>query len=194
MADQCQLKLNSPEWWDMHAKRWEELGTDRDRPEEYQLLIRQMKRGPLLEVGPGFGSFCKHLPRRFDYVGWDISEEMVAMCRKRFPYRLFVQMDFLQINEFAFEKSFEHVVALQTLEHFTRAHFNLAMLIIQKICRKSLLFSVPKGVPTEAIRQADGHLIGWKDDEAVYNDFSRFGRTRILYNKKRHIAGEVSYE
>jgi len=182
---------NSTDWWDDVADKWKERGLSRDRPNEYKAMADRIQRGPVLEVGCGFGDFCKYIPRRIDYMGIDVSGKMIEECRKRWVYRLFVQKDVITMNPFAYK--FEHTVCAQTLEHFTPDNFKHIMDVFKDMTRKSLLFSVPRGKPSVADYNADGHIIGWENESELIREFSVWGSVTIIDGPENHITGEVVY-
>lgn len=54
----------------------------------------------LLDIGSGMGAYGELLdrwwPRRFEYVGADYSDEILAIARERWPARTFVRKDVLE--------------------------------------------------------------------------------------------------
>jgi SAM-dependent methyltransferase len=50
-----------------------------------QLLSVVSSGGIVLDYGCGYGALVEHLPDPSDYVGYDISEEMISAARARYP-------------------------------------------------------------------------------------------------------------
>lgn len=187
-------EINSTNWWDAAANKWIERGLDRDRPLEYQTAIDHIVRGPILEVGFGFGTLCKYLRRGINYMGFDVSAKMVEVAREKWPYRIFVQQDILDLDVQQYSKVFEHSICMQTLEHFEDLEFRTVMGILKLVTKRSLIFSVPKGIPGEREFCADGHVIGWENEHDLSEAFSKWGKVVIMKGEANHICGELIYE
>ncbi|RFC47011.1 MAG: Ubiquinone/menaquinone biosynthesis C-methylase UbiE [Verrucomicrobia bacterium] len=90
----------------------------------------------ILDVGCGVGDLWMHLRRKgiqCDYLGVDISPEMIRRCRERFPEAAFETRNVL---EWTPERSFDYIVAFgihnvrvdsgrELLERVTRRQFEL---------------------------------------------------------------------
>ena len=185
-------ETGSPQWWDGISDKWREAGDDRDRPEEFKALASFIQEGPVFELGCGFGSFVKYLKEGVDYVGADISIEMVKEARNRFPDRTFLHLDFFETTDDSFPLVFEFAVCLQTLEHFTEEQFIEVMDRLKKVAKRGLLFSIP----TERKEAHLDHRLEWLTEEAVIDTFSQWGRVELidLPDKGKHWIGVVWYE
>jgi SAM-dependent methyltransferase len=101
----------------------------------------------ILEVGCGNGDLAAHLfdvnagnsHRHFDYIGTDVSEEMISQAQRRYPGRTFRQASAYALP-FA-NMSFDLVIACEVLEHLTEPADALAEL--GRVCKGHLLVSVP---------------------------------------------------
>jgi SAM-dependent methyltransferase len=75
------------------------------------LLDHDVRGKSVLDVGCGLGDLLHHVRRRgldCDYVGVDLSSEMIARCRARFPGVRFESVDILQTD---LGRRFDYVVS-----------------------------------------------------------------------------------
>lgn len=186
------MQVNSSEWWDSMVEGYESNQDYRNRPNEFDALARYITGGPVLEIGPAFGEFSRYLAPDLQYLGMEISPRLAEEARKRHPDKLFVCADIARIGVKHWAKAFQHTVACQVLEHFDRETFCTVM---EKLCgmtRESIIFSVPKGMPSPSQRKGDGHLIGWEDELDLMKDFSAFGEVSLLCGMpENHLCGQV---
>lgn len=189
LMEKTHYRVNSKDWWDAKGKRYEQKGDLRNREED---AVPAAKRicSPVLEVGSAFGSFLKYLGPDVCYMGIEISEYMVARARAICHDGLFVQGDFLEMDE-KWYGAFATVCAFQVIEHFPNS--NMFLEKAMKLARHNLVFDVPRGLPTGADQVNEGHIIGWKDEDAVIEDFDRFGRVSFWKGAKHHICGELVF-
>jgi len=189
------LDVNSAEWWNSMASRYEARGDLRERPDEYTTAASLIGDGPVLEVGCAFGQFSKYLKDRITYVGMDISSELIVRARKWHPQYVFVCANAARLGEHQWGKAFEHTCSFQMLEHFTWEAFDALMKNLKKVTRTSLIFSVPRGLPSAADAKADGHLIGWEDEADLATCFRRYGTSiSFVPCDDNHIMGQLFYE
>ena len=187
-------QVNSDKWWDEMALIWKERGEVRDRPLEYEAVAKEIDCGPVAEVGMGFGTSVKYLNPEIQYIGFDISDAMVTKSREGYPDNIFVKADIMKMSK-SWEKAFAYSVVLQTLEHFSPEDFKVVMKNLKRITKKALIFSVPRGYPSNAERISDGHLNGWKDEEELEKDFLQYGcKIKFTECNPNHIAGVLYYE
>jgi len=177
------------------ASRYEARGALRERPDEYTQAGALLQNGPVLEVGCAFGQFSKYVNENINYVGMDISSELIDCARLWHPSKIFVCANAANLGEHQWGTSFAHTCCFQMLEHFTWDNFDKLMLTISKVTRESLVFNVPRGIPSAADKKADGHLIGWADEYELSNCFMRFGKTlTFLPCDDNHIMGQLFYK
>lgn len=93
------------------AVRWTPQG-QRRRYEAFETLLGDLGRKSLLDFGCGKGDFYGHLRDRGvplgGYCGVDVSDELVALARRKFPDAEFLVLD---VDESAWERRFDVVVA-----------------------------------------------------------------------------------
>jgi len=188
------LEVNSPSWWDSMAGRYEARGDLRERPDEYTTASQVIDDGPVLEVGCAFGQFADYLPPEIDYMGMDVSAELIKRAREKHPERIFVCGNATKMGAHQWGKGFKHTCIFQVLEHFNWDDFHKLMQTLKKMTRTSLIFSVPKGIPSKADAIADGHLIGWEDEADLADCFKQHGRgISFLPCDDNHIMGQLFY-
>jgi 2-polyprenyl-3-methyl-5-hydroxy-6-metoxy-1,4-benzoquinol methylase len=148
----------------------------------------------ILEVGCGNGDLAARLTdlnigtaqRRFDYIGTDVSEEMISQAQRRYPARIFRHASAYALP-FA-SMSFDLVIACEVLEHLTSPADALAE--VQRVCKGHLLVSVPwepcwrilnvlRGKYLTALGNTPGHV----------QHFSR-GQFRRLVTTRFHLVAE----
>lgn len=179
-------EVNTPEWWDMKGAKYVGKNDMRNRPDEFKMAA-QWCIGPVLEIGPALGEFSNYLPDYVQYVGLDCSDYLVEKARERHKSRLFLRGSVLKLGDH-WEKAFETTVAFQVLEHFTKPDFEEALRRIVMVTRKRVLLGVPRGMPSPSSRKNDGHLIGWKNDEAFEKDISKYGEVEFFKGAENHIC------
>ena len=195
MAEIRGIAPNTVRWWSHHARIWKERGLDRDRPEEHRAVVAAFNGdGPILEIGCAFGALCKHLPPDVDYLGIDVCPDMVHECRVRHPKRLFAVRSVFDMDTHALAGAFAWAVALQTLEHFGLEDLERIMRVLRRVSRRGLVFSVPRGEPSEADRENNGHVLGWVDETALCLFFERWGDVRTFdCGDEKHMGGVLKW-
>lgn len=188
------MDVNSEQWWNKMAGRYQERGDLRERPKEYADAAAQIIGGPILELGCAFGQFSKYVPEYITYLGMDVSSELINRARTLHPDKLFVCANGAKLSKKQWGKAFAHVCSFQMLEHFTWPDFDELMKNIEQLAQVSLIFSVPRGMPSKADAKADGHLIGWKDEEDLEKCFTKYGKSvQFIPCAPNHLMGQLFY-
>lgn len=184
--------VNSAEWWNRMVPRYEERGDYRNRPSEFARSALHVF-GPVLEIGCAFGEFTKYLSVDTQYIGFDISQALIEKARARHPDRMFVRANVLKMGVAQWHKTFNTTCAFQVLEHFTKSNLAIVLNKIQSMTRHSLVFSVPRGLPSAGQKKHDGHLIGWIDEEDLAKDWSRWGSVEFHDGDPNHLCGSLVF-
>ncbi|MBE2205442.1 MAG: class I SAM-dependent methyltransferase [Chthoniobacterales bacterium] len=104
----------------------------------------------ILDVGCGWGGFCKFLQERvqgggIDYTGIDIVPEMIQRAREEFPSATFHQED---LFSFSGKKSYDYVVCNGVLTQKLSAtipdmeeYANRMVLRMFELCKKGIVFN-----------------------------------------------------
>ncbi len=130
------------------------------------VLNHDLSGRSLLDVGCGVGDLLNHLQRReidCEYDGFDISPEMVKLCREKFPGIRFESGNFLDWNP---GKSFDYTIAVgihnikldgarEVLERVTRKQFELSRIA----AHVSLL--------TDRYAGFAPHILAWRVEEVL---------------------------
>jgi 2-polyprenyl-3-methyl-5-hydroxy-6-metoxy-1,4-benzoquinol methylase len=83
-----ELVYDPKEYWENRAEAWDEGEGSMPTGIEKALskLIKKMKPTSILDVGCGNGRFVNLLTKECkDYVGMDISENLIDICKKKYP-------------------------------------------------------------------------------------------------------------
>ena len=101
---------------------WKDYGHEADRVRS--LIRRYCARPPrtLLDVACGTGSHLVHLSRSFDSTGVDLSEEMLAVARKRLPQ---VRFHRAPMQEFRLGETFDALTCLFSAIGYVRSEAEL---------------------------------------------------------------------
>jgi len=181
--------VNTEPWWNEKGQKYLSKTDDRKRPDEFKALAAECV-GPVLELGSAFGSFVEYLPKRTHYTGVEISGDMVAEARRRYPKRTFLHADIREAVNI-FHGGFKTAVALQVLEHFYHPEEIVAML--KKVAVDCLVFSVPREGFKPCHFRNDGHIAWWADEADIKKSFGQFGKIRFVPGAKNHICGVIEW-
>jgi len=181
-------EINSQAWWDNRCMDYIKKNDLRIRTEEDAAAARCVT-GTIIEIGCAFGGFSNSLLPNVQYLGIDISAAMIHKARQFYPERIFIRQS-LEEAVGSMKKAFTTACAFQLLEHFSDVNVPLGML--SQIARKRIIFTVPRGLPQNHQRDNDGHVVGWKDDDAVRAAFKPFGAVSLWKGNDNHICGVIN--
>lgn len=160
-------------YWDEKAKH---SSNDHERVEQSQrtqkmrfeafVTNHDLNGCSILDVGCGVGDLLKHIRRRginCDYSGFDISPEMVKICRGKFPGVDFECGNFDNWNS---RRQFDYTIAIgihnikldgarETLERVTRKQFEMSKIA----AHISLL--------TDRYSGYASHILAWRVEEVL---------------------------
>jgi SAM-dependent methyltransferase len=117
--------------YDKIAGHWQEPQLQANGLEQFGKAIRFTKnRGPALDIGCGSsGRFIELLSQHgFAPEGLDVSQQMIALARKRHPHVHFYETD---ICKWSFPKKYDFVSAWDSTWHLP---LNQQEAVLQKIC------------------------------------------------------------
>ena len=117
--------------YDQIADHWQEPHLQSNGLAQFEKAIRFTKnRGPALDIGCGSsGRFIDLLSRHgFAPEGLDVSQQMIALARKRHPDIRFYEADICKWN---FPKKYDFVSAWDSTWHLA---LNLQEPVLQRIC------------------------------------------------------------
>lgn len=144
--------------FDSYARTWHERLTSHVYAMRYRAVARMLEHqdiGSVLDVGCGTGDFAQLFdPARTRYLGIDISEKMIAECRRLFPSHEFKVADGDAIH--AAEESVDLVLSIGVLEYLPDPVSHLKELA--RVTRPGgiIIVTVPNG--SNRSRQLDGAI------------------------------------
>ena len=144
--------------FDSYARTWHERLTNHIYAMRYRAVERMVAHqvfGSVLDVGCGTGDFAQLFdPARTRYMGIDISEGMIAECRRLFPAHEFKVGDGDSID--AVDDSVDLVLSIGVLEYLPDPVSHLKELARVTKPGGSIVLTVPNG--SNRSRQADRPL------------------------------------
>lgn len=161
-------------YWDRRARspgtdldklEWTHRRTQRMRFEAF-LLDHDLNHKSVLDVGCGLADFYAHLRQRgiaADYIGYDISPEMIRQCRARYPDQRFLAGNVLEFRPAA---RFDYTVAFGI--HNIRMHAGRA--ILEQVTRHQFdLSSIAAHVSllTDRYTSFAPHIQAWPAEEIL---------------------------
>lgn len=164
-----------------------------DFPPTYKLILKNiMPSGKLkvLDLGCGTGVAGEILNHKkiCEFMGIDIYEPYLKICRKKGYYKKLVKADITKID--ISEKSFDVILLLQVIEHLHKKQVMSLLEKCFKAAKRAVIISVPNGLCLQ--EQYDDnryhrHRSTWSVREIKQMGFQVFGQgLKIIY-------GEQSY-
>jgi ubiquinone/menaquinone biosynthesis C-methylase UbiE len=133
--------------FDSYAPVWHDRMADHVYAMRYRAVARMIPSGPIesvIDVGCGTGDYAQLFDaRRTRYLGIDISENMVAECRRLFPAHHFKVADGDVID--APQASYDLVLSIGVLEYLTDPAQHLGELARVAKPGGSVIVAVPNG-------------------------------------------------
>ena len=123
----------------------------------------------LLDLGCGSNSPISRFSSKIPYcVGVDIFDNSISLSKQNNIHNKYIKLDILDIeNEFE-EKSFDCVIAIDLIEHFSKEDGLKLLRIMEKVSKEKVVISTPNGFVPQ--HEYDGnryqvHLSGWSYEE-----------------------------
>jgi SAM-dependent methyltransferase len=153
--------------YDAHPKEWAKYFDDAGGwPEILEKFHGLLPKGKVLEIGAGTGRDAKGLTDLgYEYVGTDVSEELLKVARERLPDQTFLQQS---VYELSFSEKFDGFWASAVLLHIPKSRINEAL---QKI--KSVL--KPNAIGFISVKAGEGEKITkhkFEDEEELERLFT----------------------
>ena len=182
------MESNTLEFWNYIAEEYQRRGDTRDNPFEYPIIAKHCLYS-ILEFGPAYGMLYKYLDEEIkkQYIGVEISPVMVEKSKKYNPDANVIVGDILD-SGFA-NGSFDTVIALQLLEHFSEDDMHKALNEMRRISARRFIFSVPNRnmIP-------DGSHVLMFNYEKVYEMLKDWGNVTFLPCQTHHILVMQDHE
>jgi SAM-dependent methyltransferase len=183
---------NTPAWWNDIGRAWLQEGQARDDADNTR-TAQAVVGSCVLEVGCGFGCWAARLHDMLpsvQYLGLDLSQVLVSTASNRNPGLVFACCDVLELGS-GWHQAFDTVAAFQVLEHYAESAPVVDKL--RALARRRLVFSVPRGGPSQKEWDESGHRFGWADDAAAVEYFGRWGEVHVIPGRPCHIVGTVDW-
>lgn len=166
-------------------------------PPTYKLMLRTlMPSGKLkvLDLGCGMGAAGEFLnpKKNHEFIGIDIYEPYLKICKKKGNYRKIIRAD---ITKFEIQKkSFDVVLLLQVIEHLDKKAGENLIRKATKAAKKCVIVSVPNGYCSQ--KKYDGsiyhkHTSTWIASDLRQLDFKVYGQgLKIIYGSRSYGGGK----
>jgi 2-polyprenyl-3-methyl-5-hydroxy-6-metoxy-1,4-benzoquinol methylase len=112
----------------------------------YFILSHQLNDSEtVLDVACGSDSPLGKIKRSFKSEGIDIFEKSIKESKNKKIHYSYKTGDILKLNTFYKEKSFDSVVCLDVIEHFTKKDALKLISMMEKIAKKKVIILTPNG-------------------------------------------------
>ena len=132
----------------------------------------------ILDVGCGSNSPLRHVSKVDYCVGVDIFEPWMNKSENNKIHNKYYKLDVLKLDSAFTEKSFDCVVALDLLEHFTKEEGNKLLKIVEKIAKQKVIVFTTNGYNPQ--HESDNnpwnvHKSGWTVSEMEQKGYQVIG-------------------
>jgi cyclopropane fatty-acyl-phospholipid synthase-like methyltransferase len=158
-------------------------------------LEKQMKGcHSVLDIGCGSNSPIKYIKNRPYCVGVDGFKPSISRSKKQKIHNKYIQLDINKIDQVFDENSYDCVIALDLIEHFTKDEGTRLLKIMEKIARKKVIIFTPNGfVPQGEFENNPWqvHKSGWTPNEMKSKGYLVTGIAGI--KALRNNLSEIKY-
>ena len=144
----------------------------------------------LLDVGCGSTSPISKINRNFYSVGFDLFVHSINKSKKANIHNKYVKGNILKINDYFKDNSYDCVIALDVIEHFTKKDGNAFLLNLEKIAKKRVVIFTPNGYVKQNVFDGNKYQIhksGWS-----VKDFKKRGYKVIGLRGPKELRGEFA--
>lgn len=157
-------------------------------PNSYLLLLEKELKGckSVLDLGCGFKSPLKDVPKTFYSVGLDIYNPYIKTSKKEIIHDKYIKADVLDTGKLFKPKSFDAVIALGVIEHLEKKDGYKLIKLMEKIAKKKIIFFTPNGIlPNKNKTKQVGHdhLSGWTFNDFQKHHYKVYGVNGLKYLK-----------
>lgn len=157
-----------------------------ERYDELMLKAAKLCIGKtVLDVGCGFGHLLHYLPDKVEYVGLDVSSDMLAHAKKLHPNVRFISGD---VYDLSTVNQYDTVYALSLLIHLPSTFESLMEL--WQHARKAVVFSMYLG-DDRLITKPNGMIYRWESEERLRHIFNKLEIPRA--ETYRFNSSELDY-
>lgn len=113
----------------------------------YYLVLKRalMKSKTVLDLGCGEHSPLSNIPKTFYSVGVDIFLPSITKSKKKKLHDKYIKCNLLAVDKFFKPKSFDSVVLLDVVEHFSKEDAYRMLSKAEKIANKNVVVLTPNG-------------------------------------------------
>ncbi|MGB1205143.1 MAG: class I SAM-dependent DNA methyltransferase [Chitinophagales bacterium] len=101
---------------------FKDYGKDAETLHKIIAKHKQTAGNELLEAACGTGKYTPFLSEKYNYTGFDLSQNMVNVAQRKFPEQAFLQADML---DFSLDKKFDIIVCLFSSIAYLKTYENL---------------------------------------------------------------------
>jgi SAM-dependent methyltransferase len=164
--------------YDGHAKDWAKYFDDAGGwPKQLAKFKELLPKGKVLEIGAGTGRDAKDLiSLGYEYVGTDISDELLKVARSRMPNQIFIQQS---VYDLSASDKFDGFWASAMLLHIPKSRINDALQQIKSVLK-------PNAIGFISIKDGDGEKItnhnfeNGEELERLFTYWSKEEFTKVL--------------
>lgn len=123
--------------------------------------LGDLNNSKILDLGSGLGDFYDYLITKgynIDYVGYDISPDLVSVAQKKYPNARFEVRD---IQQDGIEESFDYIVSSQTFNYKLSNENNLNLV---KTCLEKSFHASKKGICFDFL----SNYVDFEEDHLYY--------------------------
>jgi hypothetical protein len=111
-----------------------------------EILLREVDAdSTLLDLGCGQDSLVRHLPDSVKRTGVDLYEPSIEISRKNKIHHDYAKINILEALDHFGPKSFDHVTAMDVIEHLDREEGETLINVMEGLARKKVLILTPNG-------------------------------------------------
>lgn len=151
-------------------------------------LGRELKNcSSILDLGCGFKSPIKNLPKTFYSVGVDIYKPSIEISKKSKIHDKYYNMNVLNIGKKFKKKSFDCVMALSVIEHLEKIDGYKLIKLMENIAKEKIIIQVPNGelhqTPHAGNNPYQSHISDWSAEEMKSLGFKVTGVSGLKFLK-----------
>lgn len=132
----------------------------------------------ILDVGCGSNSPLQEIPKHFSSVGVDIFGPSIEESKRKKIHDTYKKINILKIDTIFKEKSFDAVICLDVIEHFTKKEALQLIKKMEKIAKKKVILLTPNGFYHQDMHEHNPyqvHKSGWFTKDLQKLQYSVYG-------------------
>ncbi len=158
----------------------------------YHFVLRQQlkKSASVLDLGCGAYSPLSNIPKTFYSVGVDIFDASIKASKKQQIHDAYKKCNLLNIDKYFKSKSFDTVVILDVVEHFTKKDALCLLAKAEEVAKKKVIVLTPNGFYKQepyARNPYQVHKSGWSK-----RDLQRLGYRVYGLRGLKYLRGEYA--